>query len=242
MAAESLPGRCGNLSDQEAIHLRDIWGLLLNLFEQDPRNPELTATLAQTRHGGLYLTIGRRSRSPSPSSSSITMKETKFKVGYILAKVRGKQGSTNSLSLPSPEDSSDDNNDPSVMPTSEMALSVTPPMPLDEIVAQFSGAQLREAFWNLVATDNPDAILLRFLRARKWDVQKAFHMCCATLKWRIEEGVDELLALGEAGIAEKLEREDPGQGAGFWKQLDSGKSFLGGPDKAGRPIWYVWKN
>lgn len=48
-------------------------------------------------------------------------------------------------------------------------------------------AELREAFWSMVKSDNPDALLLRFLRARKWDVEKALVMMVATMQWRANE-------------------------------------------------------
>ena len=48
-------------------------------------------------------------------------------------------------------------------------------------------AELREAFWSMVKSDNPDALLLRFLRARKWDVEKALVMVVATMQWRAKE-------------------------------------------------------
>lgn len=48
-------------------------------------------------------------------------------------------------------------------------------------------AELRQAFWDMVKSDNPDGLLLRFLRARKWDVEKALVMMVATMQWRANE-------------------------------------------------------
>ncbi|RUS32998.1 CRAL-TRIO domain-containing protein [Jimgerdemannia flammicorona] len=227
-ASEPQPGQCGNLTDQQVAHLKELWVLMLDLFEQTVGGPEPISTLSP--HLG-----GPRTLSPTSSTSSPPKKENKPILGSMLYKVRPKRNqSTSTLSPPNPaslEDSGEEN---------DISSSTTPTTnPLNEIVAHFSGAQLHETFWNIVGTDNADGILLRFLRARKWDVQKAFHMCCATLKWRIDERVDELVALGEVGIAELLEKEDPGQGAAFLKQLESGKSYLGGPDKGGRPICFI---
>jgi hypothetical protein len=47
--------------------------------------------------------------------------------------------------------------------------------------------ELREAFWSMVKHDHPDALLLRFLRARKWDVHAALVMFVSTIHWRAKE-------------------------------------------------------
>lgn len=54
-------------------------------------------------------------------------------------------------------------------------------------LASQTPAELREAFWGMVKCDNPDGLLLRFLRARKWDVDKALVMMVATMGWRSKE-------------------------------------------------------
>ncbi|WPG97927.1 hypothetical protein R9X50_00071000 [Acrodontium crateriforme] len=113
-----------------------------------------------------------------------------------------------------------------------------------EALASQTPEQLRRCFWTFVKHDNPDAILLRFLRARKWDVQAAMVMMISTLHWRDQEmHVDDdimlrgeghaLTACASSNAAEKKEGED------FMIQLRMGKSFLYGLDKDGRPCCYV---
>lgn len=48
-------------------------------------------------------------------------------------------------------------------------------------------AELRQSFWKMVICENPDGLLLRFLRARKWDVEKALVMIVGTMQWRSNE-------------------------------------------------------
>ncbi|KAI8821459.1 CRAL-TRIO domain-containing protein [Fimicolochytrium jonesii] len=67
--------------------------------------------------------------------------------------------------------------------------------------------------------------MLRYLRARKWDVAKAVAQTVATLKWRVEFGVSKVLALGERACDVK--------------ELESGKTYFQGRDKEGRPCCYV---
>ncbi|KAK1020063.1 phosphatidylinositol transfer protein csr1, partial [Friedmanniomyces endolithicus] len=92
--------------------------------------------------------------------------------------------------------------------------------------------------------DHPDALLLRFLRARKWDVHAALVMLVSTMHWRSQEmHVDddimlrgEQYALRESVSGNAAEKKE---GADFMAQLRMGKSFLHGTDKDGRPCCYV---
>ncbi len=111
-------------------------------------------------------------------------------------------------------------------------------------LASQSPESLRDAFWSMSKHDHPDALLLRFLRARKWDVQAALVMMIATMHWRSTEMHvdDDIMVNGEeaalkesksANAAEKKEGDD------FMAQLRMGKSFLHGADKDGRPCCWV---
>lgn len=105
-----------------------------------------------------------------------------------------------------------------------------------EALASTSPEQLRHAFWSMVKHDDPDALLLRFLRARKWDVHNALVMLVATMHWRAEEmHVDDDIMLNgeEAALKTKDTNKDS---ADFLTQLRMGKSLLHGVDKEGRPI------
>lgn len=110
-------------------------------------------------------------------------------------------------------------------------------LPLEKALPLIPGTQLRATFWNMVATDNPDAVVLRFLRARKWDIDAAYSMITNTLRWRLHMRVDDIVALGENGIRDELNKLQPDLGDCFITQLNSGKAYLGGPDKADRGIW-----
>jgi hypothetical protein len=113
-----------------------------------------------------------------------------------------------------------------------------------QALASQAPESLREAFWSMSKHDHPDALLLRFLRARKWDVQAALVMMISTLHWRMQEMHvdDDIMSKGEgaalresrsAVAAEKKEGDD------FMAQLRMGKSFLHGRDREGRPCCYV---
>ena len=113
-----------------------------------------------------------------------------------------------------------------------------------EALASLKPSDLRTAFWSMVKHDHPDGLLLRFLRARKWDVEKALVMLVSTMHWRLQEMHvdDDVVRRGEAGALEdskKGEKEVKKDGEGFIEQLRIGKSFLHGTDKEGRPVCVV---
>lgn len=112
-----------------------------------------------------------------------------------------------------------------------------------QALASVSPEALREAFWSMTKHDHPDALLLRFLRARKWDVHAAVVMMISTLHWRMEEQkVDEdIMKNGEEAAWKDSKGSDPHdkkEGEDFIAQLRMGKSFLHGTDKEGRPCCY----
>ncbi|KAG5924094.1 hypothetical protein E4U42_004748, partial [Claviceps africana] len=99
----------------------------------------------------------------------------------------------------------------------------------------------------LVATlkhEHPDALVLRFLRARKWDVQRALVMMFTSLHWRhnISRVDTDILAHGEEFLAQDEESGDEKSktlARDFMKQIREGKSFIHGTDRENRPISYV---
>lgn len=114
-----------------------------------------------------------------------------------------------------------------------------------DAIASMSPELLRTTFWSMVKHDHPDALLLRFLRARKWDVDKALVMMVSTMRWRaVEMHVDDdIMKDGEGGaLAEETAGTDPARkslGHDFLDQMRMGKSFLHGLDKDGRPMCVV---
>lgn len=113
-----------------------------------------------------------------------------------------------------------------------------------ETLAKESPEVIRATIWSMVKHDHPDALVLRFLRARKWDVEKALVMLVSTMSWRhVDMHVDdEIMKNGDAVAIEDAKKSDSSTkqvSADFMEQLRMGKSFLHGTDKNGRPICYV---
>ncbi|OMJ08759.1 CRAL-TRIO domain-containing protein [Smittium culicis] len=78
--------------------------------------------------------------------------------------------------------------------------------------------------WQTFREDVPDTLVLRFLRARKWDVDKALDMILAAIKWRFANNIDEIIYYGESANDASL--------------MFKGTSFIHGVDKLKHPI--VW--
>ncbi|KAJ5046418.1 uncharacterized protein L3040_003662 [Drepanopeziza brunnea f. sp. 'multigermtubi'] len=113
-----------------------------------------------------------------------------------------------------------------------------------DALSNMSPELLRATFWGMVKHDHPDALLLRFLRARKWDVDKALVMMVSTMRWRSTEVRvdDDIMKNGELGYLEDSTGTDAAKkklGHDFLAQMRLGKSFLHGLDKSGRPMCFV---
>lgn len=55
-------------------------------------------------------------------------------------------------------------------------------------------------------------------------------MFCAMMKWRLEGDVEKIVALGEEGMKDA---------EGFIAQMSSGKTYIQGTDREGRPVVYI---
>ncbi len=114
-----------------------------------------------------------------------------------------------------------------------------------QVLATQKPEDLRKAFWSMVKHDNPDALLLRFLRARKWDVQNALVMLISTMHWRLQEINidDDVMRRGEsAALSDSLNSSDAvvkKEGTDFLTQLRMGKSYFHGTDREERPMCFV---
>jgi hypothetical protein len=97
--------------------------------------------------------------------------------------------------------------------------------------------EFQYSLWRFIVNDHPDATVLRFLRARKWDVEAAMEMLVSAVNWREETNIDEKIIWTGEGVAlktppSKTENE-------FLDQWRSGKSYARGSDRENRPIYVV---
>lgn len=91
----------------------------------------------------------------------------------------------------------------------------------NQIVDSVYGDEL----FDLIGTENPDVVLLRWLRACKWNINDAVQQLIDTLKWQQNWGVRAFIAKGEKDLSEE--------------EIKTGKCYFIGYDKVGRPVTYV---
>lgn len=88
--------------------------------------------------------------------------------------------------------------------------------------------RLGDELFFLFGRDNPDLILLRWLKARQWNVSLAVDFLLNTLEWRIKFNIRKLLKNGENDLNEE--------------ELQTNKTYHLGFDREDYPITYVHAN
>ncbi|TGO43242.1 hypothetical protein BHYA_0002g00470 [Botrytis hyacinthi] len=224
MTGETLPGRPGTLTAHEEEKLREFWVATLQVFGVLDPQADTNGTSGDSEV----------SNGVAKSDTSAPEKPKKKRFSALRRKNKDEDAaSTKSTSAASRISNASDADD-KYGQTKEFhdALASLPP------------ASIRAAFWSMVKYDHPDALLLRFLRARKWDVDKALVMMISTMRWRASDMHvdDDIMKNGELAAVEdekSTNAEKKRHAEGFLMQMRSGKSFLHGVDKAGRPMCFV---
>lgn len=223
MPVEAAPGTVGNLTPDQEAKLREFWILLFKLFG--------------IKIEGLEELNGDAPAPPSPTQDKKKQSKRRFTFwgksneeeaddSASLKSANGVSSSLASLSITDGDDKFGQTKD------------------FQKALVDMKPEEIRTTFWNMVKQDNPDALLLRFLRARKWDVKKALIMLISTIRWRLLEVNidDDIMRNGEHLALKQSKSSDPKEkkkGEDFLMQMRMGKSFLHGVDKHGRPICVI---
>lgn len=235
------PGRPETLTPEQEIKLKEFWAAVLHVFGVD------TSSAAKSESTDASLASATSTPAANSDASSIASstkekkeKEAKKSTGGLRGFLgRGKKEKSEPASGSSTPTTTSEA-PASAVDTVSAALKADGEdkhgqnKAFKAALADLSPEELRTAFWDMVKHDNPDGLLLRFLRARKWDIEKALVMMVSTMHWRLKEmNVEELTKKGELAAF-----EDP-NGDDFYQQVKLGKSFVHGVDKEGRTICYV---
>lgn len=217
-AMASPPGTLGNLSAEQEQRLKEFWAITLKTFGiQDPSDVGSAGSA--------------RPITPADAPAPVESESAKKKEKHGLFHRKHKDNSSTSSS-------------PGIGSSNDPEDKYGQTRDLQAILAAAKPEDLRASFWSMVKNDHPDTLLLRFLRARKWDVQRALAMLVSTMHWRRTEMHvdDDVMFYGEGGALRDSQSSDPNvkrEGADFLQQLRLGKSFLHGVDKEGRPLCFV---
>ena len=221
MTGTPLPGRPGNLTPEQEVKLREMWTATLHIFgvpvAADQSNGDTDPVAGSENQE-------KRSRAGTDGSEKM------------------KKGRMSMFSRKHHDDSSGESVEETSIVNGEDKYGQT--KEFHKVLASQSPEDIRTAFWSMVKHDNPDGLLLRFLRARKWNVQNALVMLVATMNWRMQEMHvdDDIIKRGEGGAAEDSKSSNANikrEGEDFLSQMRLGKSFLHGTDKEGRPMCFV---
>lgn len=237
------PGRPGNLTAEEEVKLRELWlalGKIAGLGFDEPEGSE---------SGSINGT-----ETPTPTSSAASEaeggKKKSKRLHLFKHRNKGAKGDKDSKADKSADTATTD----ATSAASEAGVDMSNLSLEDDkhgmnkafktALAETTPEELRASLWTMTKHDNPDALLLRFLRARKWDVQAALIMLISALRWRATEMHvdDDIMRVGEAGALEQTKSADAAakkEGEDFMTQLRMGKSYVHGLDKEGRPMCYV---
>lgn len=243
MSGEIAPGRPGNLTPEQEEKLKQLWKLIFQVcgVSSDPNASAPEA--APAAHVA----------ASSSDAASIKGEKKKSKLNMFSRKHKKDSDETNTSSETASTASGSVPASPAIVLNSSTTSGdddkYNQLSKFHETLANQSPANIRETIWSMVKHDHPDALVLRFLRARKWDVEKALVMLISTMNWRHNEmRVDaDIMRTGEGGAVadEKMDAKTSEEIAkkklaiDFLTQTRMGKSYVHGVDKQGRPICYV---
>ncbi|RMZ70305.1 phosphatidylinositol transfer CSR1 [Pyrenophora seminiperda CCB06] len=224
MAANTPAGRPGTLTPDQEKKLRELWGIVMRVFG------------VETASGAEEVT------SPAVSEPAAADGKKDKKKSRLNVFKRNKADKATDDKASTTSDSS--------APSDIGKLSISADDDKFGQTAEFKAAianippeHLRKTFWSMVKHDHPDALLLRFLRARKWDVEKALVMMISTMQWRLNEMHvdDDIIKNGELEALQNTSGDAKAKknAEDFLTQLRMGKSYLHGVDVEGRPLCFV---
>lgn len=165
--ASVQPGRPETLTPAEELKLKEFWAATLNIFghslsgaDENDHDSEVQSGITRT------------------GSDASLKKKKKWRLGRSKDKAHGRSESTstNTTGTSTPASTNGDADD-----------KYGQNKDFQRALASLTPQELQETFWSFVKYDNADALLLRFLRARKWDVEKALAMMVSTIQWRGKE-------------------------------------------------------
>ncbi|RDW63658.1 hypothetical protein BP6252_11203 [Coleophoma cylindrospora] len=220
MAKTAVPEILSLLSKEEEEKLKELWSAIGPLIKDDASHTEVPNQ------------DGAEIAAPVPSIhiTNSTPADGEEDTDSDSATSAPSRTHTSSSSAKTSIDTSD-NSSKAATSQSEAAALPTPD-------------STRAHFWKLVKHEDPDMVLVRFLRARKWHVKNALAMLTAAVAWRSEEVRvdDDIMRNGEEGALKATRSADPAArklGEDFLAQMRMGKSFMHGCDKEGRSICLI---
>ena len=213
MATQNPEGHVGNLSPEQEAKVRELWDTVFKLYKIFEAKGSAPESAAPTKS------------EPAPAvKADPPQKKSRF--GFL----RWGEGESQSKST----NGTADPNSATSNGVSEHGITKQ----LHDMLSTQTPESVRQMVLGSIKHDHPDILALRFLRARKWDVEKSLIMMFTAMKWRCEDAhVDnDIMKNGEEGAVREEKLGDKTLGHDFMKQMRMGKSILHGTDRENRPI------
>jgi hypothetical protein len=216
MAADGpKPGFLGNINKDQEAKLQKLWAVLLKAGETSSSNEASTACAEE------HITPTQ----PQRRLSLLSRTQSNVSETIPVANTPYQQNIMKYLK--------------------EMGAGAPESQAIQKALSGITPTELRTGVLDTLKHDHPDAMMLRFLRARKWDVPRAFAMMMEAIVWRVKEMHvdDDVMAKGELHALKQTQNtsnvSEKKAGTDFLSQMRMGKSYVHGVDRVGRPIVVV---
>ncbi|KAI5289933.1 hypothetical protein KEM54_002856 [Ascosphaera aggregata] len=224
------PGHLGNLTPEQEQKFLQLWEMLLKIFSESPRDKH-----SGTNNASAASTPSTPSTPPGAAPSSSSSLSTATSASKEKKKLRWWGGSRTDLT-----NHVDQGGFAGLEGDDKWGMNKE----FYNALKKHSPLELQEAFYNSCKNEHADVTILRFLRARKWDVNKAFVMLVSTLQFRLDmyQVDSDIMARGEGGSMQDSQSSDPKvkkSGSDFINLLTLGHSFVHRTDKQNRPVCYI---
>ncbi|SPO30861.1 related to CSR1 - phosphatidylinositol transfer protein [Ustilago trichophora] len=217
------PGYRSNLTPSQTLALFKLWRRFLRLCEitshssdsigaesQPPSHPTHNASRSST--DSFRRSLGRKARAAASEPAS-----------------HHSSASTSHESLQH-NHSLDPNNIPKDDKLKEHLRHLEESKEMQAFLLNHGGAALRREFWAIVKGEHPDAYMLRCLRARKWDVDRALAIIGSTCAFRVQYNISNIMKQAELGLIKTR---------GGFNIMNNGISYTYGATAAGEPVYFI---
>ncbi|ODV96146.1 hypothetical protein PACTADRAFT_49547 [Pachysolen tannophilus NRRL Y-2460] len=215
-------GRVENLTADQEYVLKEVWGYLLKFWGYDvvlPQKYKSSDNGSPVIHRTNTVNSIKSNSTARTSSTSSGSSKKKFMSRFGGNKKKNGHHNVDELTRQVSQLST------------EPGVSVNTDMAIHNSFKNMKGEQVKQDFWKFLRHDTPDNLVLRFVRARKWNADKSLMMLANTLHWRVHETkVDKIFEGNELAFIDK---------DGVMLQFDKGKAYIRGYDLKGKPIVIV---
>ena len=214
------PGYRYNLTPSQTLALFKLWRRFLRLCEITSHSSD---------------SIGADTQSPPPAASRSSFDSFRRNLGRRTKGAPSEPTSHQSSASTSHEnldqsDRLDPNNIPKDDKLKEHLRHLEESKEMREFLLKHGGAALRREFWAIVKGEHPDAYMLRCLRARKWDVDRALAVIGSTCAFRVQYDISGIMKGAELGLTKTR---------GGFNIMNNGISYVYGATAAGEPVYFI---